>query len=149
MVALEDVESYLYEHIPITQAIGIKVQAYDGDMVKLYAPLEPNLNHRDTAFGGSLSTLGILSGWTLLHLKMREFDMPARLVIQKSQTSFIRPVESDFVTTCHLPVLGQWERFSKIFAKKGKSRLSLTADILVDDRIAATHYGEYVAIRTA
>lgn len=66
------VEHYLHEHIPITRAMGLKVTAYDGDSVRLWAPLEPNLNHRNTAFGGSLSTLGILAGWSLLHVKMQE-----------------------------------------------------------------------------
>jgi hypothetical protein len=34
------VERYLHEHIPITRAMGLKVTGYDGNRVRLWAPLE-------------------------------------------------------------------------------------------------------------
>ena len=72
---LSEITSYIHEHIPLTSHLGAVVEAYDGKAIILSAPLTPNLNHRNTAFGGSISALGILSGWTLLFLKLKEAGM--------------------------------------------------------------------------
>ena len=66
---LDEITRYLHDHIPITRSLGARVEHADGQSVRLWAPLAQNLNHRDTAFGGSLSSLAILSGWVLLYLR--------------------------------------------------------------------------------
>ena len=52
--------------------MGIRVAAYDGTSLKLTAPLAPNINHKSTAFGGSLYSLAVLCGWGIVHLKLAE-----------------------------------------------------------------------------
>jgi hypothetical protein len=51
-------EQYLHEHIPLSAAMGVKVVQADPQCVVLTAPLAPNINHRDTVFGGSASGAG-------------------------------------------------------------------------------------------
>ena len=48
-----EVQTYLHDHIPLSAAMGAGVSQADTEIVRLSAPLEPNLNHRATAFGGS------------------------------------------------------------------------------------------------
>ncbi|MGK7937166.1 MAG: YiiD C-terminal domain-containing protein [Xenococcaceae cyanobacterium] len=77
------VENYLHEHIPISQVMAVSVDSLDESRVILSAPLAPNINHRNTAFGGSISTLAILSAWTFVHVKaliQKEFK---RLMIRQ------------------------------------------------------------------
>jgi thioesterase domain-containing protein len=144
---LTGVEAYLHEHIPITRALGLKVTGYDGNTVRLWAPLEPNLNHRQTAFGGSVSALGILAGWTLLHLKLGQRGDPAQLVIQHSATDYIGPVATDFSAVCTLPAARDWEKFEQSFRRYGKARIHLESLIEVEGRVLARHSGRYVALR--
>lgn len=47
-------ESYLYQHIPISKAIGIKALHASTDKVILATPFSNNINHKKTIFGGSL-----------------------------------------------------------------------------------------------
>lgn len=140
------VERYLHEHIPITRAMGLKVTGYDGNGVRLWAPLEPNLNHRNTAFGGSLSTLGILAGWTLLHIKMQEAGYGVRLVIQHSHMEFTAPVYGDFTAECGMPAVDAWRRFKLGLDKRGKGRLALASGIWADGQRVGRHQGTYVAV---
>lgn len=77
-----DLQSYLHTHIPLSKAMDVAVIACSPDEVVLHAPLAPNINHRDTVFGGSLSTIAILSAWSLLHVRLTSFGMKSRLVIQ-------------------------------------------------------------------
>ena len=52
-----ELQRYLHEHIPLTAAMEVKVVSCGPDAAHLSAPLAPNINHRDTAFGGSASAL--------------------------------------------------------------------------------------------
>jgi thioesterase domain-containing protein len=143
------VEAYLYEHIPITRAMGLKVTGYDGNSVRLWAPLEPNLNHRQTAFGGSVSALGILAGWTLLHIRLGEGCDSAQLqlVIQHSETDYTGPVEQDFTATCEMSGAREWARFEQALRRHGKARIHLESRIEAGGRVLARHKGSYVAVR--
>lgn len=149
MIDLAAVQSYLHEHIPITRHMGVGVTGYDGNKVQLAAPLACNLNHRNTAFGGSLSALGILAGWTLLYIKMQETGCRVRLVIQQSNMDFTAPAQMDFIAECEMPAADSWRRFTHSLDKRGKGRLELISDLWADQRRAGRHRGVYVAIMVA
>jgi thioesterase domain-containing protein len=144
VITPEAINLYLAEHIPISQALGAGVQAFDGDSIHIGAPLQPNLNHRNTAFGGSLATLGILAGWSLVNFNLREVGLPCRVVIQKSEMDFLLPVDADFEAVAKKPET--WETFVKTLQRRGKARLELPSDILLNDKVVAKHLGVYVAV---
>ena len=50
-------EQYLHDHIPLSKAMQVAVVSLTTDAVVLSAPLPPNINHRDTVFGGSASAM--------------------------------------------------------------------------------------------
>ena len=56
-------ETYLHDHIPLSRAMAVRVVTSAPGHVELAAPLEPNINVHGTAFGGSVSTLGVLAAW--------------------------------------------------------------------------------------
>ena len=55
------IQANLYEQIPLSKAIAVQVVEVTNNSVILTAPLQPNINHRLTVFGGSASALAILS----------------------------------------------------------------------------------------
>lgn len=143
---IEIAQSYLYDHIPITKHLGVIVNKFDGRRIELTAPLEPNINHRDSAFGGSLSSVAILAGWTILHLKLLEKKINARLVIQKSSINYLDAVLSDFTAACELPAAEQWHSFLNMLNAKGKARLTLSSKIYSDGKLVCEQEGVYVAV---
>ena len=57
--------------LPIfTAHFAVQVTAFDDSSIRLRAPLAANINHRDTVFGGSLSSIGILAGWSIIHFTL-------------------------------------------------------------------------------
>ncbi len=145
MLTNDDVKNYLYESIPITKYLGVEVREYSDLSLKLFAPLENNINHRDSAFAGSISSLVILSGWTLLHLKLLEAGIDCHLVIQKSTIDFLLPAHSDFETECIIPNEDVWDVFLYMLQKKNKSRIILKSQVSSEDKIIGSHEGVYVA----
>lgn len=139
-------QDYLNEHIPITRHLGVTVVSFDGSSILLAAPLAPNINHQGTGFGGSLASVAMLAGWTLLHLKLKAENISSRLVIQKSVMDFTAPVTADFEAQCRLPGREEWELFREVLIRKGKARLILQTEILNGDSIAGKHTGTFVAV---
>ena len=140
--------AYLHTHIPLTAAMGVRVLAAGSDGVRLHAPLGPNLNHRDTAFGGSLSGLGILAGWCVMHVRLRPELPDARLVIAKSEATYARPADDNFTAECRTPDAG-WEKLLRAYRRTGRGRITLISTLACRGEPVATVTGQYVALDPA
>jgi len=140
-------EAILRHEIPLTEFMGIEVFKYNGKTLSLRAPLAPNINHKSTAFGGSLYSLAVLAGWGFLYLKFQEKDLASTIVIHNSHISYDRPVSGEIVATCMAPEDKELEKFFTIYERKGKARISLHSIIMHDMQTAVTFTGNYVAHR--
>ena len=142
----EELQSYLHNHIPLSAAMQVRVDAVCDDHVLLSAPLAPNINHRDTVFGGSASALAILSAWSLLHVRLRQRGVAARLVIQSNRMDYLKPVAGAFSARSSLADAGQWPGFLRLLERRGKARAVVVADLLDGDSVAGRFEGEFVAL---
>src|SRR5882762_1797906 len=97
-----DLERYLHEHIPLSKAMQVSVVSVQTDGVTLRAPLAPNINHRDTVFGGSASAVAILAAWSLLHVRLRAQGLASRLVIQRNTMDYALPILGEFTARSSL-----------------------------------------------
>jgi thioesterase domain-containing protein len=143
----QDIQQYLHEHIPLSQHLGARVLAAGFDAVHLVAPLGPNLNHRGTVFGGSLSALAILSGWTWLFVNLRDTGFDGRIVIQSNTMDYLAPAEGEFTARCRAPSEERWLHFRGMLGERGRARIELDADVTVGATLVATFHGRYVAMR--
>ena len=141
-----ELEDYLHAHIPLSAAMRVAVVAVEASGVTLAAPLAPNINHRDTLFGGSASAVAILAAWSLLHTRVRAEGVAARLVIQSNAMEYLLPIAGDFTARSALAEPDQWPRFMRTFARMGRARLRVTAELESDGQVAARLSGEFVAL---
>ena len=126
--------------------MGVRVVSCSAAEVILGAPLAPNINHRATAFGGSLSAVAILSAWTWLHRAAREAGCHTRLVIQRNSIEYLAPVSTEFEARCTgLDAVVQ-EKFFRTLHRLGKARATLTAELTSGGQVVATFTGDYVAM---
>lgn len=142
------VEDYLHKHIPISGAMGVTAAFASKGRVVLRAPLLANINHKSTAFGGSLQALATLSCWTLLHLNLRHEAKAGEIVITSSNINYIRPVTKDFEAEASLPEGSRWPVFLKTFERHGRARIQLTASIVEDDELAVDYTGSFAALKS-
>jgi thioesterase domain-containing protein len=143
--ALAEITEYLHGELPLTKVMGVAVTAWDGKTLVVTAPLGPNVNHTETAFGGSISSLGILAGYTLVYLALKDRGISTRVIIQKSTTDFLRPIDTEITATASVPATGM-EEFVEMLTKKRRARLTLETQVMSRRTVAATHVGVYVAI---
>jgi thioesterase domain-containing protein len=121
-------QKVLLEEIPLTQAMGLRVlEAHLGQVI-LAAPLEPNHNHKSTAFGGSLYSLAVLAGWSLLWLHLRESGLKGHVVIARSQAEFLRPVATDFQASARVDPATARQAVEQ-FRRKGRAKVPVNVSI--------------------
>lgn len=140
-----DLELYLHDHIPLSRAMAVQVISITEDNVVLGAPLEPNINHRDTVFGGSASSVAILAAWSLLHVKVLAAGFPSRLVIQSNSMDYLSPISGAFTARSALEPSANWDGFVRMLARKGVGRIGVGAELLYEGNVAGQLHGEFVA----
>jgi len=143
-------EEYLHTHIPLTQSMGIKVAAVEPNSVApnsvtLCAPLTPNINHQQTAFGGSLASLATLSAWCTILVALKSRGLTADIVVRKSQVDYLEAVREDFCA-CAVAPPNAWQSMGKTLAERGKARITLQSEILEAGRSALRFTGEFVVL---
>ena len=143
---LDELENYLHEHIPLSLAMQVTVIEATPEHVILGAPLAPNINHRETLFGGSASALTILSAWALLHTKLRASGFKCTLVIQRNTMSYAKAVTGNFTAKATAPSAEAWQLFLRMLQRKGRARITVTS-VLMQEGHAAGHFeGDFVAL---
>lgn len=144
--ALRRLQDVLSVEIPLSRALGLRVVSDNGGLT-LHAPLAPNINHKDTAFAGSLNAVLTLAGWGLLLLLLERAQLHAKVIIQDSQVDYLRPVTADFTAVCAAPAAEAVERFLTTLRRHGRARLALDATISEDGHVAVRFRGRYVVQR--
>ena len=134
-----ELETYLHIHIPLSKAMGVTVLE-NGDRVVLHAPLEPNINHRGSAFGGSEASLALLAGWAWMRERVKG---EVNLVVAGSRMTYSRPATSDFIAVCEGDGA---EQIAEHMSRKGRARKTLTIVLYSNDREVARMEGEFAAI---
>ena len=141
-----ELEAYLRDRIPLSRAMAVEVRAAGTDGVELYAPLEPNINHRDTVFGGSASAVAILAAWSALHVRMREAGLDARLVIRRNTMSYERPITTGFTATAAAPTGDAWARFLATVERGRPARINVGAQLFCAGQRVGELDGEFAVL---
>ena len=129
----------------LARHIGVVVESADDAAVVLRAPLAPNANHQGTAFGGSLFSLAVLTGWAWLTRYLAARDLAADAVIQESNTRFLIPVEGELRARAESPSAAQLARFLKMLHRAGRGRINLCVHITYRETLATLFEGVFVA----
>jgi thioesterase domain-containing protein len=143
-------ESVLHHDIPLTRDMGLRVLDWREQQLSLYLPLDPNVNHKSTMFGGSLYCGAVLAGWGWLHLRLKEEGITdGHIVIQEGQISYPLPVTGDATVICPAPDERAWKKFLAMYPRYGRARLVLQTRIVnVGSEVdAVTFSGQYVLHR--
>lgn len=146
----QHLENVLHHDIPLTRDMGMKVISWENQQLRLHLPLAQNINHKSTLFGGSLYCGAVLAGWGWLYLRLKEAGVDdGHIVIQEGQISYPLPVKRDGVAICDAPDEATWDRFVKMYQRRGRARLALNTRIVAEgsEEPAVEFVGQYVLHR--
>ncbi|MDD4329336.1 MAG: YiiD C-terminal domain-containing protein [Aliarcobacter sp.] len=142
---IKELQNKLYNDIPLTKIMEIKIQNYTNQELITTASLGININDKGTAFGGSLSTITIISGWSLSWLISKELGFDSNnIVIIKNETSFRRPVTKDIVCHTKKPSLEEIQILKEKLLTKKSASLKIKSKIIEDNETCVDFVGFYV-----
>ena len=137
--ALGAFEHQLLADIPLARAMQLRVLSGDGDVLRLGAPLAPNINDKGCAFGGSIASLMTLAGWGLVVLKLQALARSCDVYVQDSTLRYLAPVWSDLDVEARLAPGESWTAFIGALDARGRGRVRTIC------RIAGADGGDAVA----
>jgi thioesterase domain-containing protein len=140
-----DLQERIDQEIQLAKHIGIVVQSADDSTVVLRAPLAPNCNHKGTAFGGSLYSVAVLSGWAWLTRFLVMRNISADAVIQESTMQFLAPVHGELLARMRTPAEADVKKFSRMLERAGRGRIRLTVEMQTQGTLAALFDGVFAA----
>jgi thioesterase domain-containing protein len=136
----------LIEEFPLARHLGVGVEAADDATLVLRAPFAPNANFKGTAFGGSLFSVAVLTGWAWAarYLASRQFSADA--VIQESSIRYLAPVRGELRAVLNTPRADSVEKFRKMLSRAGRGRICLEVEVRDGGVLATAFEGVFVAV---
>jgi thioesterase domain-containing protein len=138
-------QAYFRDHIPLSEAMAVEVEIATPQLVRLVAPLAPNINHHGTVFGGSSSAIAVLSAWGLLHVAMLDANIEADLVVQKSSMIYELPITGAFTAEANAPAAEKWQRFHATLLKYKRARIGIQSVLSCNRQKVGEFNGDFVA----
>jgi thioesterase domain-containing protein len=140
-----DLQNYLYTNIPLSEAMGIQVLPLRKEGLSLKAPLSFNINHKKTAFGGSIHSIATLSCWTYLHSQLTDLLLSSEIVIASSSISYLMPIHGDFIAKAGEIPIESWKTFLKVLKRKKKAKIRMKSQVFYNELLSARFEGSFAA----
>lgn len=142
----DELTRFLHEHLPLSRHMQMRVLIREPGGMRVQMPIAGNTNPHGTVFGGALTALGLVCGWTFLHAALVDAGVQARLLGKRSECDFLAPATADCIaeTLCSAADL---EQMVARFRQTGRARLSLVTLIRSGPVDVARHTGSFTAVR--
>ncbi|MEK2688353.1 YiiD C-terminal domain-containing protein [Bdellovibrio sp. GT3] len=126
----QDFIQVLSDKIKLYEHLGITVAELNSHRVVFNVSLEKNLNHKGTAFGGSLYATGVLSAYALVLAGLKAYHIDTEnIVIAKGVIEYHRPIDSDFTIVCEFLDLQTEQAFYQELQDQHRVRADLNVQI--------------------
>ena len=130
----------LHREIPLTAAMQLSLQSFDGETLVFRVPLAPNVNDKGTAIAGSITSLGCITGWSLLTLWSEPLFGHCQCAVYDAQFHFSQPLKGDFTATVTLPDMSH---LVDSLRRKGKGKVSLDIELADRHGVATRLHARY------
>ena len=144
---LTELQETLHCEMPISAAMGIRVEPSDVSRLAMSMPLEENRNHQFTAFAGSLNALCTVVGWGTVYLMLRRRGLDGNIVIHRSTIKYRLPVHDRLIVARAVALPAEEiDYFFDLLDEKGQSKLDVTVEIPGETETLVIFRGSYVVL---
>ena len=138
-------QNKLHTEIPLTKLMQLRIKKYNENVLITTAPLNININDKGTAFGGSLSTITIISSWSLCWLIVKELEFDSKnIVVIQNENSYLQPVTKDIICHTLKPSEKEIQILKEKLQKKGSASLKIKSQIIEEGKVCVEFEGIYV-----
>ncbi len=143
-LASEELKQWIYQKIPAVKNFEFDIQNIKPGYANLKVPLVPHINHKGTAFGGSLYNSAVLACYLLVYSELASLGQSSdSFVISDGTMKYIKPVTADFDVKVGWSQV-QLDSVVKALQSKKKARWTLFAEIECNGEKCAEFQGRFV-----
>lgn len=141
----EQIVQILQEQITLYKHLGLTPVRIDEQEARFQVSLAANLNHKNTAFGGSIYATAVMTAYSLVLAILKNNNVATEnIVIAKGEIKYFRPIAEDFETVCVLPKNMKASELISELQSHRKLRQELTVQVLAGGEICAELKGLFV-----
>lgn len=141
---MADLKQLIYQKIPAVKNFEFEIQALKPGYVNLKVPLQPHINHKGTAFGGSLYNSAVLASYLLVYSELKNIgESSDSFVISDGSMKYLKPVTGDFEVKVGWSQV-QLDSVLKALRTKKKARWTLFVEIDCKGEKCAEFQGRFV-----
>ena len=138
-------QARIVREFALAKHIGVIVESADDGAVILRAPIATNVNYKGSAFGGSLYSIAVLTGWAWVTRYLATRSFCADAVIQESNMRFLVPVYGELRASAAAPSGAQIDKFRRMLLRAGRGRIPLRVEIHEGQVLATIFEGVFAA----
>jgi len=143
--ALKKLDAY-YQAMPPVAAMHLRIDHYDGERLRLHAPLAHHVNDKGCAFGGSLNSLMTLASWGLVSMRLEAAGLRSDVYVADNRVRYLAPLFADLEAEAEVSPDASWDDFIASLRARGRARTHIDAHVrLPDGGVAAEFRARFVA----
>ena len=136
-----------FQSMPPVAALQLRIAGFDGQCLRLAAPLAAHVNDKGCAFGGSMASLMTLAAWGVVTLRLQQAGIAADVFVADSELRYRAPLYADIEVEARLADGHDWDTFVDKLRQRGRAGLRMAAWVrLPDGGVAAESTARYVAM---
>ncbi len=132
------------EPIPISDAMGIKVQSYTDWQFSTKADLKANLNLHNSMFAGSIYSMATLTGWGATYLALKELGLEGDIVLADANIKYLKPLTTAPAATV---IIAECEGDLAALNNEGKAKYRVPVSVFDGDKLVAKFDGQFVVVK--
>jgi len=142
-------QAKLYKQIPLVEFMRLSVTEISDSQIIATAPIEPNINDKNTVFGGSSAALMTICGWSLIKSNLEHQQIDNDVVIHQAKTDWVKAQEDDLIIEANLDEAIIWRDIAyKLAANKGSLKVNVNCQVLNTNReVCTTMMARFVILR--
>ncbi|CCQ10202.1 galactoside O-acetyltransferase [Pseudoalteromonas luteoviolacea B = ATCC 29581] len=132
------------ESIPISDAMGIKVESYTDWQFSTRADLKANLNLHNSMFAGSIYSMATLTGWGATYLALKEQGLEGNIVLADANMKYLKPLTTAPVASVTIAdCMGNL----RTLESEGKAKYVVPVNVYDGDVLVAKFEGTFVVLK--
>lgn len=97
---LEQLTTLWHEGIPMAKGMQIKAAEFDGVRFTTTVPWQPNQNHHNSQFAGSIYSQATLTGWGRIWLALQQQGLDGTIVLAQGEIRYRKPITEPLPCHC-------------------------------------------------
>ncbi|MCB1582490.1 MAG: YiiD C-terminal domain-containing protein [Marinicella sp.] len=142
-------QAFLYAHIPLIKAMQMQLQSISADELTATAPITPNINDKQTVFGGSSAALMTICGWTLIKANLEHLGVHNDVVIYTAENKWLKAQQDDLIIQTHINPKIDWSLLAnQIYNSNRIQKITVQCQVLnQEQQVCSKMLGQYVILK--